>query len=169
LTGSALERDALAENETLAATLRRVADVLDARPPALRPQMRASVAAGAAAAATQARTSLARAYLKLRRNRDRAFPDLFADPAWDLLLDLYAAAAERRLVSVSSACIAAAVPHTTALRWINMLEIQGLILRTPDPADRRSSHLRIAPVARDAVGQWLDQLASLGCAGRPED
>jgi len=36
-----------------------------------------------------------------------------ADPAWDMLLDLTAARAESRAVSVSSLCIAAGVPTTT--------------------------------------------------------
>jgi hypothetical protein len=38
-------------------------------------------------------------------------PDLFADPAWDILLDLYAARLEQQRVAVSSLCIAAAVPQ----------------------------------------------------------
>jgi hypothetical protein len=51
-----------------------------------------------------------------RRLRERLLPaGLFADPAWDMLLDLYAAEIEEQPVSVTSACIAAAAPATTAL------------------------------------------------------
>lgn len=58
-----------------------------------------------------------REIIKLRRLRDRFFQhDLFAEPAWDILLDLKAASLEGQQVSVSSRCIAAAVPPTTALR-----------------------------------------------------
>jgi hypothetical protein len=56
-----------------------------------------------------------RAVIRARRLRNQFFADeLFADPAWDMLLDLFAAGLEKRRVSVSSLCIAAAVPPTTA-------------------------------------------------------
>ena len=42
---------------------------------------------------------------------------LFADPAWDIMLDLFAARIEGKDITVSSAGIAACVPPTTALRW----------------------------------------------------
>jgi hypothetical protein len=59
---------------------------------------------------------LFRAFLRLRSQH--FVPALFADPAWDILLDLAAARIDGRMVAVSSLCIAAAVPATTALRWI---------------------------------------------------
>ncbi|TPG48283.1 hypothetical protein [Sphingomonas glacialis] len=55
--------------------------------------------------------------IRARRLRDQHFGGgLFEDPAWDMLLDLFAAELERAQVSVSSLCIAAAVAPTTALR-----------------------------------------------------
>ncbi len=65
----------------------------------------------------------AKEYYRKRRLRERMFgnPDLFADPAWDILIDLFIASEEGRKISVSSACIASAVPTTTALRWIKIL------------------------------------------------
>lgn len=81
---------------------------------------------------------------------------LFADPAWDMLLDLFAAAAEGRQVSVSSACIASGVATSTALRWVSELEEGGLLSRSPDPRDGRRTFLEIAPGASDAVERWLN-------------
>jgi DNA-binding MarR family transcriptional regulator len=79
-----------------------------------------------------------REMIKLRRLRDQHFPpDLFADPAWDILLDLYAANLEGKSVSVSSLCIAAAVPPTTALRWITTMTEHGALVRKQDPNDAR--------------------------------
>src|SRR3546814_16438627 len=54
------------------------------------------------------RAMAAKLLLRRRRQRDEAFPkDLFADPAWDMLLDLYAAQQlERPPIAVSSLCIA---------------------------------------------------------------
>src|SRR5690606_396517 len=58
-----------------------------------------------------------RGIIRARRLRDQFFRgELFADPAFDTLLDLYAARLEGRRVAVSSLCIAASVPATTALR-----------------------------------------------------
>ena len=63
-----------------------------------------------------------RAVIRARRLRSQFFPpSMFADPAWDMLLDLAAARLEGRAVAVSSLCIASAVPPTTALRWIKTL------------------------------------------------
>ena len=86
-----------------------------------------------------------REVIKLRRLRDRFFPpDLFADPAWDILLDLKAAAQEGQHVSVSSLCIAAAVPPTTALRWIAAMTESGMLLRRQDPADARRVFIELS-------------------------
>ena len=79
-----------------------------------------------------------RSIIKARRLRDSFFDaELFADPAWDILLDLMAARLEGRNVSVSSLRIAAAVPPTTALRWITAMTENSMLLRQQDPHDAR--------------------------------
>jgi hypothetical protein len=81
---------------------------------------------------------------RARRKRDRLFGSrLFAEPGWDILLDLFVAKLEGRKVSVSSACLAASAATTTALRHIGHLAEQGLIARKPHPSDARSIHLEI--------------------------
>ena len=82
---------------------------------------------------------LARALIRLRRQRDRLLgSELFADPAWDMLLDLFVNTDAQRNISASSLCIAAAVPPTTALRHIAVMEKRGIIARRKDPRyDRR--------------------------------
>ncbi|WP_138921437.1 MarR family transcriptional regulator [Novosphingobium pentaromativorans] len=80
-----------------------------------------------------------------RRKRDVAFDSiLFGEPGWDILLDLYVATVQDRRISISSACIGAAVPATTALRWVNLLVERGMIERYPDPVDARRSFLRLS-------------------------
>ena len=97
-----------------------------------------------------------RQYLYARRLRERLLPaELFADPAWDVLLDLYASELEGRPVSISSACIAAAVPATTALRWLGRLEELGLTEREDDPLDSRRSYVRLTVRAREGIERWL--------------
>lgn len=89
---------------------------------------------------------LARQTYDDRRRRTKIFrsEDLFGEPAWDILLDLFIAAKERRRVSVTSACIGSAVPSTTALRWITILERQGLLVREADPGDARRVYVKLS-------------------------
>lgn len=102
----------------------------------------------------------ARAILASRRKMEQVFPDLFADPARDMLLDLFVAAEEARELSVTSCCIAAMVPPTTALRWLALLKQQGLVLEEPDLRDRRQKMLRLAPHARQQMRIYIDSLGS---------
>lgn len=104
--------------------------------------------------------------IAMRRLRDRFFPsDLFADPAWDILLDLSASRLEKRPVSVSSLCIAAAVPPTTALRWIRMMTDQGLLERRADPADARRMFVDLSDAAFVGVCSWFSLVEQRGGLG----
>lgn len=99
---------------------------------------------------------LVRAVIRARRLRDQYFgPDLFADPAWDILLDLFAAQLEQQRVAVSSLCIAAAVPATTALRWIKTLTDLGLLVRSADPQDGRRVYIELAPNTAAGLEAYL--------------
>jgi len=105
--------------------------------------------------------SQVRAVLRTRRLRDHLFSsDLFADPAWDILLDLMAARLEGARVSVSSLCIAAAVPPTTALRWIRQLTERGLLVRQADPNDGRRVFIALSDKGADAVARWFEESRS---------
>jgi DNA-binding transcriptional ArsR family regulator len=97
-----------------------------------------------------------RSIIRVRRMRDQYFRgELFADPAWDMLLDLYAARLEKNRVAVSSLCIAAAVPATTALRWIKALTDRGLLVRTADPQDGRRVYIELSDEAAQAMSGYL--------------
>lgn len=86
--------------------------------------------------------AIARRYLKRRRARDAVLPrELLGDPDWEMLLDLFAAECEGREVSVSSLCLAAGgcgTAPTTALRHISRLEKLRIVIRMPDPDDKRT-------------------------------
>jgi len=97
-----------------------------------------------------------RAIIRARRLRDHFFKsDLFADPAWDMMLDLMAARIEGQKVAVSSLCIAAAVPPTTALRWIKALCDQGIFVRLADPEDGRRVFIELADPTAAALDAYL--------------
>ena len=101
--------------------------------------------------------------IRARRLRDQYFGNgLFEDPAWDMLLDLFAAELERAQVSVSSLCIAAAVAPTTALRWIARMTEAGLFERQPDPFDRRRAFLGLSDRASLGMRNYI---AAVGRGG----
>lgn len=104
-----------------------------------------------------------RRVIRARRMRADFFEgDLFADPAWDMLLDLYAAELEHRQISVSSLCIAAAVPPTTALRWIGTLNEAGLFDRKADPNDRRRAYIALSEAARRGMERYVGAVKRAG-------
>ena len=97
-----------------------------------------------------------RSVIRARRLRARYFQeDLFADPAWDMLLDLLQAEIAQLRVPVSSLCIAAAVPATTALRWLKTMVSQGIFIRRADPHDGRRVFVELAPEASSAMRRYF--------------
>ena len=100
---------------------------------------------------------LVRAILKLRRKRDELFrPGLFGEPAWDMLLELFLAKLTFRKECVSSLCVASAVPATTAIRWIVVLEGQGLVERQCDRFDRRRNFVVLTEKGQSALEEFFN-------------
>ena len=82
--------------------------------------------------------------LSLMKLKRKFFPEpLFGDPCWDMLVDLGISHMEERSISVSSLCIAAGIPQTTALRRIADLENIGLVIRAKDPDDGRRIYVAL--------------------------
>jgi predicted transcriptional regulator len=109
-----------------------------------------------AAELPQVSVEIVRSVIRARRLRGRYFPeDLFADPAWDMMLDLLQAEISHLRVPVSSLCIAAAVPATTALRWLKTLVQEGLFVRRADPHDGRRVFVELAPQASQALRRFF--------------
>jgi DNA-binding MarR family transcriptional regulator len=109
-----------------------------------------------AADAPEISVETVRSVIRARRLRARFFDEaLFADPAWDMLLDLLQAEISHLRVPVSSLCIAAAVPATTALRWLKTLVQQGVFVRRADPHDGRRVFVELAPEASHALRRYF--------------
>lgn len=100
-----------------------------------------------------------RALIELSGTRSNYLPGkLFSDPAWDMLLDLAEARLSGKRVSVSSLCIAANVPATTALRRIGDLVAENLATRIRDPEDGRRVFVELTD---DAFAQMMAYVASV--------
>lgn len=85
----------------------------------------------------------AEAIYRDRQRRAKYLPAIpFAEPAWDMLLDLYFRTCRHERVSISNACTASGVPSATALRWIDILVDSNLVVREADAVDRRRIWLK---------------------------
>lgn len=103
-----------------------------------------------------------RTMIRARRQRANFLPsDLFADPAWDMLLDLLQAEIVQHRVPVSSLCIAAAVPATTALRWIKAMTDRGLLVRRDDPHDGRRVFIEMAPATSASLRHYFKDVGMM--------
>lgn len=97
-----------------------------------------------------------------RRRRDIVFADcgsVFAEPCWDILLDLFSSQERGRRVALSSASIAARCPATTGIRHVQRLEKAGLVVREPDAQDGRRSWISLTPKANELLRSHLTELA----------
>ncbi|MCE7795240.1 hypothetical protein LWE61_01575 [Sphingobium sufflavum] len=109
---------------------------------------------------TPDRMSVAMAWIFARNARDKALgADLFADPVWNMILDLYVNPCRHVPVAVTDLCLASQSPATTALRWLAIMEQRNLILRAPDKRDRRRSFVIFTDEGLRQVERALDMAA----------
>lgn len=100
--------------------------------------------------------------IRARRMRGHFFSEeLFADPAWDMLLDLLQAEIAQNRVLLSSLCTAASVPATTALRWIKSLTDAGMFVRRADPQNGQLVFVELAPVASAAMRRYFGEVGNV--------
>lgn len=110
--------------------------------------------AGRPAAAPPSDT--ARRLIEERRLRRRFMSaDLFHEPAWDMLLALYLAQHEGRVMNVKTLVAAADAPVTTSQRWIDHLGKLGLVTRVVDPIDRRRIEVSLSESGLKALEGYL--------------
>lgn len=97
---------------------------------------------------------LAKRIYEARRLRERVMRDqLFGEPAWDMLLELY-----RSGCSINALSHAANCPPTTGARWQKVLTKQGLIERGPPGAPALKQIVRLTETGRALMDQYLTRL-----------
>lgn len=96
-----------------------------------------------------------------RRERSKHFEreQIFGEPAWDMLLDLYIHQARNEKVSVKSALIGSGASASTAMRWLGVLDAEGLIRSEDDPADSARRLVRLTPEGYEGITRYLEQIA----------
>lgn len=114
--------------------------------------------AGAATAGLSDRKRAAVKQMRsMRRMRGQHFPtQLFSDPCWEMLLDLYDGYLAGAEVTVTSLGAASGAPLTTALRRMDQLKAHGLIERSEDIGDKRRTIVRLTQAGLEAVEGFFD-------------
>lgn len=110
---------------------------------------------------TMSRRDIADRLIAERRQRRDHFPtDLFHEPAWDMLLALYLANEDGRILNVKALVASSDAPVTTSQRWIDHLHKLRLIDRVGDPDDRRRIEVSLSDTGLGAVERYLDAVAT---------
>lgn len=106
------------------------------------------------------RVKVAKALLANRQRRQEAFPAVvFGEPCWDMILNLYIASLTAHPIDVSSLCAASGAPKTTALRHLDKLVDDGLVIRSGDLVDARRIIVVASETLREQIERWIDHLA----------
>jgi len=90
-----------------------------------------------------------------RRSRLMSAANLFADPAWFIMLDLFVRQHSGLQTTVSSACHASFSPVTTALRHLAILTERNIIEREYDPVDQRRIFVKLTQEASAEIQRTL--------------
>ncbi len=94
-----------------------------------------------------------------RRARERVFDaELFGEPAWDMLLALYALPSRGETMTITSLTYAALVPDTTGHRWQALLRSAGLIERSAQGVDGRKQIVRLTFAGQSLMEKYLTKL-----------
>lgn len=100
-----------------------------------------------------------RAYVAARANARSAFGEqMFSDPAWDMLVQLYAHDLAQRRITLSKLCAVARVATATGQRWIRQLEHSGHVERAADPLDARKCRIQLTYSGRAEMEAYFRAL-----------
>ena len=80
---------------------------------------------------------------------------LFSDSCWNMCLDIYICGLKDERVTVSAIAHSSGIPMTTAMRYINVMAQQGLIQKTPNPADNRMIFVSASPDCMEKIERLL--------------
>lgn len=86
---------------------------------------------------------------------------LCANPIWDMLLDLYVADREGRLLYIWPLSVAGRIPISSAHRKVELMVQKGMAIRTVDQSDRRRVGIQLSPSFRPVLEGLFDRLAHL--------
>jgi DNA-binding MarR family transcriptional regulator len=92
-------------------------------------------------------------------------PNMFGEPAWDMLLALYIIDNDQRRLGTGELARLAGVALTTCLRWLDYLNEQDLIWRVPSTLDQRIVSVELSEIGRAAMDDYLMEVRSSAVFG----
>ena len=101
-----------------------------------------------------------RSYIQARAEARRNFgKEIFSDPAWDMLVQLYASQLSQHRIALSRLCGLSQVAGGTGKRWLDILETNGEIERIADPLDRRRTWVNLTPAGSSKMKAYFKAIA----------
>lgn len=92
----------------------------------------------------------------VRNERLEQFPGaLGSDSCWDVLLHLYSVHLKQHRLNISSLRKRTGIADTTLLRTVTTLAEAGLVVRVPDPFDRRRVMVELSPAGVAAMNRYF--------------
>ena len=82
---------------------------------------------------------------RLLRQQLLGAPELFGDPAWEMLVDLFIHQCKGKELSITSLCVAVNIPMSSGLRLVQKLCNVGILRRIADPIDGRRTIIKLEP------------------------
>jgi DNA-binding response OmpR family regulator len=82
-----------------------------------------------------------------------------SDIAWHMLLETALGKECSQPVSVTNLCMSTGAPINTALRHLDSLDAQELVIRSPGPKDKRTTFVHLTPSGLKMVDDFLDRFA----------
>lgn len=84
--------------------------------------------------------------------------DLFVDPAWDMMIELFIAAATAERLCVKDLMLLSGESAAGTIRRIDRLQAAGLLTRTPCPDDHRRVCVDLTDRGRTSMAGMLEHL-----------
>lgn len=94
---------------------------------------------------------------RLLRRQLLGTDELFGEPAWDMLIDLFVHHCQGMSVSTSSLCVASDLSMSSALRLVQRMIDADLLMREADPADGRRNFIRLSPSTAHRLTAFFEE------------
>lgn len=99
-------------------------------------------------------------WISARRGREQLFGrHLFSDPAWDVIIELYAAMLGKRKMTAADLARAIGSPESVLARWIAALVEAGIVSTIEDPEPTKST-VELTQEGAAKMAQLADQWTS---------
>lgn len=102
--------------------------------------------------------------LRRRRRKDEFDPGMFGEPAWDMLLDLYVRETSGASATMKQLEAGSGVTSSTAVRWFQYLESDGLVTRHGPPPAGGTVFVELTDRGRQALDRYLTAILDINAA-----